>query len=75
MPEVQKLVDEGRLHAYDAEWIGNLQPEGQLAAAEKCMSSSPVMDSDAWRQRFKIGAGKRFKNQDKRADGERKERE
>lgn len=33
--EVQALVDSGDLHPFDAEWIGRLPPDKQVAAAEK----------------------------------------
>lgn len=36
-PEILKLVASGKLHEFDAEWIGRLPPQNQLAAARKCM--------------------------------------
>lgn len=35
--DVRKLVDSGKLHEFDAEWISRLAIESQMAAAEKCM--------------------------------------
>lgn len=39
-PEVQALVDSGRLHEWDAEVAARLLPENQMAWAEKCLSGN-----------------------------------
>jgi len=47
IPEVADLIRQGRLPAFDADWIKNLAPENQLAAAEKMLRISyhkPVYD-------------------------------
>ena len=36
-PEVQALIDSGKLHQFDGEWICRLRPESQMAAARKCI--------------------------------------
>ena len=36
-PAVLALVESGRLHEFDAEWIANLQRKSQWAAAMKCL--------------------------------------
>ncbi len=42
IPEVRALLNEGKLHEFDAEWIQRLKPESQLAAAMKCVNGPPV---------------------------------
>ena len=42
IPAVMELVRLGLLCPYDAEWIGRLKPESQLASAKKCQKPNPV---------------------------------
>jgi len=52
VPEVAQLIREGRLPPYDGDWIKNLAPENQLAAAEKMMrvdTHKPILDSPRMR--------------------------
>ncbi len=42
IPAVVELVNLGLLHPTDAEWIGRLKPESQLASALKCGRPSPT---------------------------------
>ncbi len=37
VPEVEALARQGKLHAFDLEWIERLPADKQLAAAEKCI--------------------------------------
>lgn len=42
IPEVRKLIQDGKLNIMDGEWIGRLPAASQLRAAEKCMAPSPA---------------------------------
>lgn len=46
--EVAKLLRAGRLNPIDADWIGRLKPESQLAAAQKCMNPDPTFTADRY---------------------------
>lgn len=37
------MVARGELHEWDAEWIERLQPQNQLAAAQKCVENAMVL--------------------------------
>ena len=47
IPAVAELLRTGSLHPYDAEWVGRLKPESQLAAAQRCMKPNPTFDAAA----------------------------
>lgn len=59
IPQVQELVDSGRLHQFDGEWICKLPAEMQMAAAEKCMNGEPLtmMDDTSW-SKNRVGASR-----------------
>lgn len=44
IPAVVALLRAGKIHEFDAEWIGRLRPKSQLAAAKKCMNAAPRLD-------------------------------
>lgn len=43
VPAVAELVRLGKLCEFDADWIGRLRPDSQLAAARKCMRPNVMM--------------------------------
>lgn len=43
IPEVHEMFLAGKIHEFDAEWIGRLPTASQLASAKKCMAASPTM--------------------------------
>lgn len=56
-PDVLALVEQGKLHPFDAEWICNLPRVKQMAAARKCLSGdfwAPREGRPVWRGDGKV---------------------
>lgn len=58
VPAVAALLASGKLHEFDAEWIGRLRPDSQLASAKKCIKPSFTMVTSERRVRSTITHGR-----------------
>ena len=55
IPEVLELFRAGKIHEFDADWIGRMKPETQLASARKCMNANPTFMESMAKSRLTHG--------------------
>ena len=56
IPEVRALLTQG-LSPDDADWIGRLKPESQLAAARKCLQPNMAPIGEHFSNKSRLGGG------------------